>query len=76
MDSTEDDDITVQLCGFTAQLQGIADKISDVLHIRYLVIMGYDDCFPLVLQPFDFVYNLSLIHLFLPFMPICLDYSA
>ncbi len=62
MNTTENNNLLVNLSGLLAQAQGIADKIGHILDFAYLVIVSQDDGVSLLFELLDPVLDIVLSH--------------
>jgi len=53
----KDDHLGVQMRGCSAQLQGIAHQVRNILNLRNLVVVGQDDRLTLLLQRKNLIYH-------------------
>jgi len=50
MDTAENDHLGIGLRGFDGKLQGVAAKISNILHLGPLVVVGQQNCLSIMKQ--------------------------
>jgi hypothetical protein len=63
MDSAEYDNLGIDLGASARELQGIAHEISDILHLRALIVMGHNHRIQRLFEPINLIPKLD------PFQP-------
>jgi len=62
MDAGKDDHLMRKALSEAAEIEGVSPVVGDVLDLGGLVIVGQDDCPPLLFQLFDVLDEFTLGH--------------